>query len=89
VREYARAPDAGAARERFVWVEDDGSARELTQDEADHLSTPFYGDDGSRPYVKWRYKSLTPDGRIGGYLKRRKLPKSVPVRPLDSSSGIG
>lgn len=65
----------------YVYVEDDGSARELDAEERVYLSTKFEGGDGSRPYTKFRYETLTPDGRLSGYLRRRQLPKSVPIRP--------
>ncbi|WP_284350401.1 hypothetical protein [Roseisolibacter agri] len=66
---------------QFVWVEDDGSARELTPDEQEYLGTEFPPGDGARPYIKWRYGARTPDGRLSGFLERRKLPARVVVRP--------
>ena len=66
---------------RYVYVNLDGSARELTADEQDYLNTPFYGGDGARPYIKFRYESLTPDGRIVGYLERRQLPAKIKIQP--------
>jgi hypothetical protein len=64
---------------RFVYVEEDGSARELSADEREHLNTEFEGADGNRPYVKCRYRELAPDGKISGYLSRRRLPGSIHV----------
>jgi hypothetical protein len=64
----------------YVWVDDDGEARELDADERAYLSTTFHPADGARPYVKIRYESRTPDGRLSGYLRRRQLPARVPVR---------
>jgi hypothetical protein len=60
----------------YVYINDDGSARELDNDEKEYLNAKFHGADGARPYIKFRYESLTPDGRIGGYLERRQLPFS-------------
>ncbi|HEX2780002.1 MAG TPA: hypothetical protein VHM30_10910 [Gemmatimonadaceae bacterium] len=74
------ARDDTDARARFVWVDDDGSARELTADECRYLATAFEGADGGRPYIKDRYRSRTPDGRLGGYLERRMLPRGTVVR---------
>ena len=71
----ARDPDD--ARERFVWVDDDGGARELTPDECRYLATPFDGFDGARPYIKERYRSLTPDRRMRGFLERHHLPREL------------
>src|SRR4051812_1316438 len=65
----------------YVYVEDDGSTRELDDEERDYLATPFHPNDGARPYVKRRYKALTPDGRIGGFLPRGEVPLTAKVRP--------
>ena len=81
---YQRELADGTHARRYVWVEDDGTARELDADEIVYLSTEFHPNDGGRPYIKWRYKALTPDGKIGGYMLRRKLPKGMPVRPAVS-----
>ncbi|HLM61509.1 MAG TPA: hypothetical protein VK308_11955, partial [Pyrinomonadaceae bacterium] len=48
----------------YIYVEEDGSARELDEDEQIYLKTEFHGGDGNRPYIKLRYESLTPDGKI-------------------------
>ena len=68
----------------YVFVEEDGSARELEAEEREYLGTDFPPGDGGRPYVKLRYESRTPDGRLGGYLLRRRLPARIPVRPAQS-----
>lgn len=77
--------DAGRGRNapdpaRYVWVDDDGSARELTRDEAEYLGTKFLPGDGARPYVKSRYDARTPDGRLSGFLERSALPPHLSVR---------
>lgn len=69
----------GSYAQRFVYVEDDGTARELSADEREHLNTEFEGADGNRPYIKLRYRELAPDGKISGYLSRRRLPRNVQV----------
>jgi hypothetical protein len=63
----------------FIYVNDDGSARELDADEREYLNTKFEPVDGARPYIKFRYESLTPDGRINGYLRRRQLPRRIKI----------
>lgn len=68
----------------FVHVEDDGTARELDADEREYLREAFPPGDGGRPYVKWRYESRTPDGRLRGYLRRDRLPRHVRVRPAST-----
>ena len=77
VLQAARSP--AEARERFVYVQDDGSARELTPDEGKYLSTAFDPADGARPYIKHRYDALTPDGRQCGFLMRKQLPSHIVV----------
>jgi hypothetical protein len=69
---------------RFVYVEDDGTARELTKDEIDYLETDFHGSDGARPNIKFDYQQRTPDGRLRGFLERSKLPARI-KRQLEQS----
>ncbi len=71
----------------YVYVSDDGSWRELVAEERRYLEENFHPADGARPYVKFRYRSLTPDYRLRGFLHRRRLPRGlppgqVPVSPL-------
>jgi hypothetical protein len=74
-----RRPDDGGFS--FVYVEDSGGAREVTLDERKYLEAVYYPDDGGRPYIKFRYESRAPDGRLGGFLKRRQLPQRVAIAP--------
>jgi hypothetical protein len=78
-RERAAKAD-GSFAHRFVWVEDSGSARNLAADEIIYLNTEFNPGDGARPYIKASYRSLTPDGRIGGFLLRKRIPGGVLVQ---------
>lgn len=71
----ARASD----RAIFVYVNDDGSARELTLGEGQYLATEYDASDYARPYIKTHYSARMPDGGLRGYLERRKLPKRVEV----------
>jgi hypothetical protein len=64
----------------YVSVELDGSARELYEDEKEYLSTKFDPGDGARPYVKMRYGELTPDGRMQGYIHRRRVPFWIEIK---------
>jgi len=64
---------------KYVYVEDDGSVRELDTQERKYLTTEFRGADGARPYIKLRYESLTPDGHLRGYLRRRQVPKGIAI----------
>jgi hypothetical protein len=74
------ARDAVDARHRFVWIDDDGSARELTDEECAYLATPFELPDSGRPYIKARRGSRTADGRLRGFLERSKLRRGPTLR---------
>lgn len=80
----AAARDAEEAHARFVYIEDDGSARDLAPDEAAYLATPFEPADGARPYIKARYDARTPDGRLRGFLARDALPPGTAVRAANA-----
>jgi len=77
VRMEVKQRCAGTFADRFVLILNDGSARELNDGEKAHLNGEYKFGDGNRPYIKPRYNSLTPDGRMFGYLRRSKLPGSV------------
>ena len=67
----------------YVWVEDDGTYRELTLEDRDYLEESFHPADSGRPYVKHSLYQRTPDGLIGGFLKRSKLPRGLqPGQPI-------
>ena len=75
------AEDASDALARFVYIDDDGSARELGPWDATYLATDFDPGDGGRPYVKDTYDRRTPDGRLRGFLERVSLPMHIAIRP--------
>jgi len=75
----------GSYAHKFVWVEDDGTARQLTPDEIEYLNTEFLPGDGARPHIKASYSSRTPDGRIGGFLRKSSLPRHT-IAVLKSST---
>ncbi|HYD01954.1 MAG TPA: hypothetical protein VEB22_12070 [Phycisphaerales bacterium] len=64
---------------RFVYVNEDGSARELHEQERAYLETEFHPADGDRPYIKRRYGSLDARGDISGYLERTLLPPGTAI----------
>ena len=66
----------------YVFVEDDGSVRELDDEETEYLSTDFAGADGARPYVKTRYNSIAPDGKMSGFIDRRRVPMGIEIKPV-------
>jgi len=61
----------------YVYVNNDGSFRELTDEDKSFLQEKFHPADSGRPYIKFRYKSKTPTGNIRGFCKRSKLPKGL------------
>lgn len=63
----------------YVYVNADGSARELHPAERNYLETPFHPADGARPYVKDRYTQKNGWGEIAGFLERARLPKEVAI----------
>jgi predicted metal-dependent hydrolase len=70
---------AGTYADHFVYVNDDGSVRELTPEERDYLNTEFHPNDGNRPYIKDRYRDRTPDGKLSGFLLRKRVPRGIPI----------
>ena len=71
---------------KYVYVSDDGSVRELDDDEREYLETDFEPNDGDRPYIKVRYESKTPDGRLSGYLSRRQVPRAIAILPAPGTN---
>lgn len=64
----------------YVHVDEDGSIRELDDEEREYLKTEFHPADGGRPYIKSRYGQLTPDKKIWGFLPRRRVPRRIEIR---------
>jgi hypothetical protein len=63
----------------YVYVNADGSARELHPGERRYLETPFSPFDGARPAVKGSYLDVNGWGEFRGFLKRAKLPPGSEV----------
>jgi len=63
----------------YVYVENDGTIRELDHDEIEYLQSEFQPTDGARPYIKSSYEQLTPNNKIWGFLHRNKIPKDVEI----------
>ena len=70
----------------YIFVEDDGTAREVTSDEREFLETEFDPFDGARPYIKTRYETLDGYGGLSGYLPRRQLPENIPIAPTKNNA---
>lgn len=67
----------------YVYVERDGSVRELHEDEKEYLQEEFSPMDSGRPYIKYSYRQLTPDKKIHGFLRRRDVPRRISILAID------
>ena len=65
----------------YVYVKDDGTVRELHQNERDYLEKPFRPADSARPHVKGSYGERDGWGSRNGFCLRSKIPPNVPVLP--------
>lgn len=68
---------------KFVYVNQDGSVRELSPGEQVYLSTEFYGGDSARPTIKSHYRSRTFIVRSqSGFIKRNRVPSKIKILPV-------
>jgi hypothetical protein len=72
--------------EALIWIEADGSARELNDTEKKYVDTAFSPFDGARPFIKSRYDQRNGWNDLSGYLQRKLLPKGIPINPPSPSS---
>jgi hypothetical protein len=84
----ATVDEVGAEPYAYIYVNSDGSARELHPDERQYLETPFHPADGARPYIKNSYTQKDGWGEITGYMRRSKLPHALPVEPVPRENPI-
>jgi len=63
----------------FVYVNDDGSVRELTILEKLFLRTKYHGADGARPYIKMKYNDKNGWGSLRGFCYRKRIPKDLQI----------
>jgi hypothetical protein len=63
----------------YVFVQDDGTVRELRPDERAYLETPFLPSDGARPAIKDSYTSKNGWGSQQGFCQRAKIPAGIEV----------
>lgn len=74
--------DSAAALQKpypYVFVNKDGSVRELHPEERKYLETPFPPFDGGRPYVKMDYESRDGWKSVEGFCLRSKIPKGLVI----------
>ena len=67
----------------MIYVNHDGTAREVSPEERVYLTATYAPGDGNRPYVKETYGTLTPDGFQWGFMHRARLPADVTVWPVN------
>ena len=65
----------------YVYVNENGTVSELDDEDVEYLKTEFSSADGARPYIKGRYKELTPDKKISGFILRNRVPKKIEIQP--------
>jgi hypothetical protein len=63
----------------FVYIEKDGTVRELYQEEIEYLNAPFNYNDGARPIPKKRYEDKNPEGKISGFILRKRVPQQIKI----------
>jgi hypothetical protein len=68
-----------AAPYPYIYVNADGTARELHASERQYLETEFRPGDGAAPYIKGSYSTRNGWGELRGYLMRSKLPYGVQI----------
>ena len=78
--------EAGANPYPYIYVNADGSARELHQDERQYLETRFSSMDGARPYMKSSYPQKNGWGKIEGFLRRSQLPREIEIHPMPAEN---
>lgn len=64
----------------YVYVEKDGTVRELHSSERRFLETPYHPADGSRPFIKKSFKALNPFGNLRGTCLRSKVPHQISIQ---------
>jgi hypothetical protein len=81
-------PKRAAASEALVYVNSDGSVRELTEADKKYVETEYSPLDGARPYIKSHYSQRTALGEMRGYLSRTEVPEGMPVKPAPPETAL-
>lgn len=71
---------------KYVYVQEDGTVRELDEEDVEYLKTEFSPNDGARPYIKISYNQLTPDKKISGFIQRNRVPKKIKIKPFHTQT---
>jgi len=67
----------------YVFVEDDGTVRELRPGEKSYLERPFQPMDGGRPAIKGSFTSKNGWGSVRGFCHRSKVPSDIEILIYD------
>jgi hypothetical protein len=67
----------------YVYVDENGNARELTAADEEFLSTAVFPSGKDERFIKSYYEELSEDGHVAGYIQRRRLPRSLRVAPAE------
>jgi hypothetical protein len=73
------ASEAAETPYPYVYVNPDGTVRDLHPRERAYLETPFDPCDGARPYVKPSYEARNGWGDIQGFCPRSAIPEELRV----------
>lgn len=74
-----RKPEPGF---EFVYVNQDGSVREVSPNERSYLGEKFSPADGARPYFKSSFSTRDGWGSLSGFIERRLVPAGVTILPV-------
>jgi hypothetical protein len=64
---------------KYVFIQEDGTVRELNHEEEVYLIERFHPADGNRPYIKYRYGQRSPRGEMSGFILRRRIPQHISI----------
>ena len=74
--------DGSKEKYPFVFVNEDGSVREVTILEKLYLQTKYSGSDGERPYIKTKYFEKNGWGKISGFCYRKAIPGNIEIQKV-------
>lgn len=72
----------------YVYVNEDGSVRELHASERAELETPFSPFDSNQPYVKKAYEQKNGMNSLAGFFLRSKIPKKIRILPAPQEDPV-
>ena len=70
----------------YVYVEDDGTVHEVSEDDQNYLNTYFSPGDGNRPSIKTWYRGRNGWGSISGFIPRRRVPRRIVIGPYNQAN---